>query len=300
MLIFSTYMSIHHFYIIIMLTYHLFVTILYYYILCWCDVLIDKKVEGPTTLLSKLGLDDWKFALPIGMLVGIPAVANEVIVLDAEFQLTACFILFLSTMYTQVGPMVGKALDDYGNEVQNELKELDKTLQGQITAAMTVDEEALTLKEDFQNLFGLTDQLAMAQAEVLTNIEAHKYHEAIVKKLDSLHALEEAATTAIRNRVITNVQQTVVQTFKSDKKAQESALNQAIAVLAAGAGGKLGKDVVGEAFVASIAAYKANYAKQPAGSDTILAQLQKDMAAVATAPEVTEEGGNVFLTNPVL
>ena len=217
-------------------------------------MLIDKKVEGPTTLLSKLGLDDWKFALPIGMLVGIPAVANEVIVLDAEFQLTACFILFLSTMYTQVGPMVGKALDDYGNEVQNELKELDKTLQGQITAAMTVDEEALTLKEDFQNLFGLTDQLAMAQAEVLTNIEAHKYHEAIVKKLDSLHALEEAATTAIRNRVITNVQQTVVQTFKSDKKAQESALNQAIAVLAAGAGGKLGKDVVGEAFVASIAA----------------------------------------------
>lgn len=220
--------------------------------------------------------------------------------LDAEFQLTACFILFLSTMYTQVGPMVGKALDDYGNEVQNELKELDSTLQGQITAAMSADETALTLKEDFQNLYTLTDQLAIAQAEVLTNIEAHKYRESIVKKLDSLYAVEESATTAIRNRVITNVQKDVVKTFKSDKKAQESALNQAIAVLAAGSGAKLGKDVVGEAFVAAIGAYKASYAKQPAGSDEILVQLQKDIAAVATAPEVTEAGGNVFVTNPLL
>jgi F0F1-type ATP synthase membrane subunit b/b' len=223
-----------------------------------------------------------------------------VIVLDAEFQLTACFILFLSTMYTQVGPMVGKALDDYGNEVQKELKALDSTIQGQIQSAIATNEEALTLKEDFHNLYTLTDQLAVAQAEVLTNIEGHKYREAIVKKLESLYALEESASTAIRNRVVSNVQKEVVKTFKTDKKAQENALNQAIAVLAAGSGAKLGKDVVGEAFVASIAAYKANYAKQPAGSDEILVQLEKDIAAVATAPAVHEQGGNVFLTNPVL
>jgi hypothetical protein len=29
-------------------------------------------------MISKLGLDDWKFALPVGMLVGIPAIRNEV------------------------------------------------------------------------------------------------------------------------------------------------------------------------------------------------------------------------------
>ena len=28
--------------------------------------------------MSKYGLDDWKFALPIGMLFGMPVIANEV------------------------------------------------------------------------------------------------------------------------------------------------------------------------------------------------------------------------------
>jgi hypothetical protein len=37
----------------------------------------DKK-EEKKGLLAKFGLDDWKFALPAGLLVGIPAVANEV------------------------------------------------------------------------------------------------------------------------------------------------------------------------------------------------------------------------------
>ena len=34
--------------------------------------------EEPKTLLAKLGLNDWKFALPIGLFVGLPAVSNEV------------------------------------------------------------------------------------------------------------------------------------------------------------------------------------------------------------------------------
>ena len=29
-------------------------------------------------MISKLGLDDWKFAIPAAMLVGIPAISNEV------------------------------------------------------------------------------------------------------------------------------------------------------------------------------------------------------------------------------
>ena len=33
-------------------------------------------------VVSKLGLNDWKFALPIAMLVGIPAISNEVIVVS--------------------------------------------------------------------------------------------------------------------------------------------------------------------------------------------------------------------------
>lgn len=36
----------------------------------------EKKEEGG--IIAKLGLNDWKFALPIGLFVGIPLISNEV------------------------------------------------------------------------------------------------------------------------------------------------------------------------------------------------------------------------------
>lgn len=260
------------------------------------EMLEEKK---PDSLISKLGLDDWKFAVPLALLVGIPAVSNEVLIIDAEMQLSACFILFCSTMYTQVGPMLSKSLDEYGNNIYNEVKVVDEALHSQIQTAIEADELALTLEEDFKQYFSLTDQLAVVQADVFNRAEEHKYREAIVKKLDSLYALEESATTAIRARTINTVKAKVVSTFKTDKKAKDAALDQAIAVLLAGSGAKLGKDIVGEAFTSSLKSYKESYSKQAPGSDPILAQLEKDMKAIATAPVIEGKGGNVFITNPL-
>jgi len=76
------------------------------------DVL-DVKPEEEKGIISQLGLDDWRFALPIGLFIGIPTMANEVLVLNAESQLVACFILFCATMHSQVGGMVAKSLDEY-------------------------------------------------------------------------------------------------------------------------------------------------------------------------------------------
>jgi hypothetical protein len=39
---------------------------------------ISEKKSGPTSVISKLGLDDWKLAVPVGLLVGMPALYNEV------------------------------------------------------------------------------------------------------------------------------------------------------------------------------------------------------------------------------
>lgn len=260
-------------------------------------ILEEKKPE--ISLISKLGLDDWKFAVPFALLLGIPAVSNEVLVIDAELQLTASFILFCSTMYTQVGPLLSKSLDDYGNNIYNEVKVVDEALHSQIKSAIEADELALTLEEDFKQYFSLTDQLAVVQADVLNRAEEHKYRESIVKKLDSLYALEESAVSAIRARTIATVKADVVSTFKTDKKAKDAALEAAIAVLSAGAGAKLGKDIVGDVFKKSLKNYKDVYAKQPAGSDPILVQLEKDIKAIATAPVIESKGGNVFVTNPL-
>jgi len=256
--------------------------------------LLEKKPED-VSLIAKLGLDDWKFALPIGLFIAIPALSNEVLVLDAETQLVACFILFCSTMYTQVGGMLAKSLDDYSKEIYEDLKAVDNTMLEQINTVIAADELALSVEEDFKQYCHLTDQLAIAQAEVLNHKEVHLYNEAIVKKLESLSALEESAVQAIRHRMVAQVKRDVIDTFTSDKKVKDAALARAIEILASGAKGPLGKDVVGDVFSQSLANYKSAYAKLAPGADPILAQLEKDIAAVATAPVVESKGGNVYL-----
>ncbi len=39
---------------------------------------LTEKKEEDTSLIARLGLNDWKFALPIGLFVGIPALSNQV------------------------------------------------------------------------------------------------------------------------------------------------------------------------------------------------------------------------------
>jgi len=219
----------------------------------------------------------------------------KVLVLDAETQLVACFILFCSTMYTQVGGMLAKSLDDYSKEIYEDLKAVDNTMLEQINTVIAADELALSVEEDFKQYCMLTDQLAIAQAEVLNHKEVHLYSDAIVKKLDSLSALEESAVQAIRHRMVAQVKRDVIDTFTNDKKVKDAALARAIEILASGAKGPLGKDVVGEVFGQSLANYKSAYAKLAPGADPILVQLEKDIAAVATAPVVESKGGNVYL-----
>ena len=202
-------------------------------------------------------------------------------------------------MYTQVGGMVGKSMDDYSKQVYEDLKGVDDAVYQQIQSAVQADQSALTLAEDFKAYYELRDNLAVAHADLLNHQEQHKYRDAVVKKLESLQALEEAATGALRNRMLTSVKSDVLNTFKNDKKAKEAAMARAMEVIAGGGKGKMGQDVVGDVFKSALKNYSAAYAKQPEGSDPILVQLEKDMKAVAEPPVVEGKGGNVFVTHPM-
>ena len=148
-----------------------------------------------------------------------------------------------------------------------------------------------------KDIHNLTDDLAVVQADYLNHREEHKYREAIVRKLDALVALEDTATAAIRSRMLTKVHSDVVSAFKTDSKAKDAALNQALAVLAGSSvkgGAKQNNDIVGQYFASSLKGYKEAYAKQPAGSDEIIKKLEIDMANIMKAPEQGEIGGNVY------
>lgn len=143
--------------------------------------------------------------------------------------------------------------------------------------------------ESVKDMHQLTDDVANVKVQVLNNSIAYEYRDAMAKKLDSLAALEESTTLAIRTRMVNKVKADVISTFSKDAKAKENALNQAIAVLSAGTNAKFGKDIVGEQFKSSIKDYRDAYSKLPEGSDEILKNLQKEMAAIAVDYKVSLE-----------
>jgi hypothetical protein len=202
----------------------------------------------------------------------------------------ACIVMFTTaTLYSQASGVLGKSLDDYRAGIKKHVSEVDNETLAELTESIKTNQKLVELEKDVSSLQSVADDLAAAQADVLNQMSQHKYRDAIAKKLDSLIALEDAAVNSIRTRMVTKVKADVLKAFASDKKAKESALTQAISVLSAGVNSKLGKDVVGEEFAAALKSYKAEYAKQPKGSDEILVQLEKDLAAVASAPKLEAE-----------
>lgn len=219
--------------------------------------------------------------------------------INEEFTLATMFMIFCATMYQNVGGMVAKSLDEYRESVYQQLKKVDETMLVEIQETIKSDQKLLTLVEDLKEIDVLVDDMTKMKAESLNYAEEHKYRDSIIKKLDSLVALEESITSAVKTRMVNKVKTDVLNEFANDKKSKENALNQAIAVLSAGANAKRGKDIVGESFAVALKTYRDTYAKQPAGSDEIIVNLEKEMLAIATAPIIEGTGGNVYITAPV-
>ena len=202
-------------------------------------------------------------------------------------------------MYTQAGPAIYSALNEQKQEIWQQMKSLDDTLIKELKITIESNEKVLTLKEDIEDIYKITNDMSVAQAEAFNAAEEHKYREAIVKKLDQLVALEDGVSHKIRTRLLAKVKEDVLATFAKDTKVKEAALEQAISVLIAGPNGKLGKDTVGQVFATAVKNYKESYSKQAPGSDEIIAQLEKDIKAITSPPEVDQAGGNVYETHKI-
>ena len=222
------------------------------------------------------------------------------IVLSAETQLLAVFILAVATGYTQGGSLLAKALDDYADNIHTELKKVDEIIAKETKTAIEQNKQLLTIQDDYKHIESLVDELSVAQADILNYSAEHKYRDAIVKKLDALVAMEESVTTTIRQKMVKSVTADVIKKFTTDTKIQEAALDQAIAVLAAGSTGKLGKDIVGSVFQNSIKVHKEEFAKKSPELEEIISNLNKDVASVTTPPVVESTGGNVYITHPII
>lgn len=263
------------------------------------DVEAGKSPAG--YFVNRFGLDDWKMQVPLALGVGIMAVEQDYLMLSEEV-----YVCIAAWMFAQISMKYGKApiakmIEERTNKIKADIKSGEENLLMQIKADIETDKEVIDIDKALMEVHEIVDNMHAAQAEVLTAEAEYLYRDAIVKKLDTLVVLEESAMTAIRKRMLTTVQDEVLETFKSDKKAKEMALNSAIAVLTSGASAKMGEDVVGKAFASAVKSYREGYAKKPAGSDEIIRKLEKDIATVLMAPsvDVMGKGGNVYETHPV-
>lgn len=265
------------------------------------EVLQVLGKQETTSFVSRLGaLGDWKIGIPISLFLIIPAISNEVIVINEETQLLACFMLFCGTLYNQAGPMWHKYCEDQREAEFKIFQKADERLLSSLEESVKLNEKVIHLEETVTEFHAVSDSLAVVQADLLNDLEQHKFRDLVAKRLSTLVAIEDAASNAIRQRMLTKVRADVTATFSNDKKAKESALAQAIAVLTSGGAAKYGKDIVGDAFKTSLKDYRDAYSKLPAGGDEILVQLEKDIAEAVKLPSFgSADAGNVYLTHPL-
>jgi len=255
------------------------------------EAIKNEKKDGP---IKSLGLDDWKFALPAAMFVGIPSIHNEVFTVDAEFQVCACFVLFCSTCYTQLGPMISRSLNATTSEIRKEMTSLDNAIESQISSGIAQSSAALEMENAAKLMYATKDTIDAQLVENKNFAGVHLLKDAIVKKLDKLSALEDATDTNVRIRMLKAINTDVMSKVTSDKEVKDDTLAEAINVLSGD--GKLGKDVIGKSFSDAVKKYKENYSKTPTGDDEIFLQLEKEMAAICSGIEVGRSG-NIYDIN---
>jgi len=256
----------------------------------------DKKDQG---FLERNGLNHPLFWIPIGLLIGTPVLANEVLVLSNETQLLGTVMLTYGLMYLKFGQSAADAFDGMIEEQKKKYHAVDDSILSGTKVNLEASKSLHGLDTTVKGMFQLVDDLHVVEAESLNSAAQQQYREAITKKLDSLVSLEEKINAQVKSRMIAQVKADVQKQFQ-DKKTKEQALEQALAVLSGGKGAKIGSDVVGSVFKTSIANYRSNYQKNVGDKDEILVNLEKEMQAIIQASHIAATGGNVYETNPLI
>ena len=177
------------------------------------------------------------------------------------------------------------------------VQSFDTDLIAEIQDHINDNERLIGWENEVFEVLAVTDELTIAQVHLFNSIEGHAFREEINTRLEALVTLEAATAQTVRNRMVSAVRTEVHAQFTSDKSFKEKAMLQAISILTAGPSAKMGKDIVGEAFSASVKNYELNYAKRKEGTDEIFINFEKDLAAIIVPPTFESTGGNVFETN---
>ena len=171
------------------------------------------------------------YAIPVGIVAAIPILTHEMLILNAESQLVACFTAFVITAYTQGGDAIGKNLDDRAAAVTAEHNAVEDANIAAVTAVISAHKTRLSLLEDVQAIHkaGLDVRQTLERAK--TGQLKWEMKDSVEGKLNSLIAREQARNERLTARLTANSTATVTDNFTKDAKAKGAALDAALAVL---------------------------------------------------------------------
>lgn len=262
----------------------------------------SEKKQDPREvgILQYLGFDDWRWALPVSLVVGVPMLIHEVIVIDYKFYVVGVFCLMWHTYDYAVLPMWTDKTAWIGEHLRNFWVDVDNAAAKEIESNIKMTESFLDAQDVMKDIFQSIDNVTVAQATAFNLTNQNNFHRAIQKKLDALASLNEATNAAIRQDMLSTVKSEAIKVVNTDKRVKDAALAQAIATLAGGPQGKRGKDVVGEVYAKAVSDYRAGLADKSHKVHEISKKLEAEIAEIVKAPELPTNVGNVYETNPIL
>uniref|UniRef100_A0A7S2UZE8 ATP synthase subunit b n=1 Tax=Fibrocapsa japonica TaxID=94617 RepID=A0A7S2UZE8_9STRA len=181
--------------------------------------------------LSKM-MADWRFSLPIGISLAIPALHQQWIVLSEETMLVACFMFFCSTVYTQGGAAIAASFEEKCQAIIDEQRALEDVSMSATKAQIDTQIARKALLQEFKGIFGHQTQLMEEVVKAQTAQFKHKLRTDVVNKLEAFAQLEDASRQKVQDELINMVTQNVLTTLTTDKELKASVLNEAIQVIA--------------------------------------------------------------------
>lgn len=133
-------------------------------------------------------------------------------------------MVFVGTMYTQAGDLIGKALDAKGQAVIAEHNAQEQVNIAAVYAVIAAHEKNLTLVQDMQSILTLQVELMETLDKAKMMEYQHTVRNDVVKKLDYFAAKEDQFRASVQSILVAKATASVEESFKTDKTLQDNAL----------------------------------------------------------------------------
>jgi len=240
----------------------------------------EKAPAAPAGGFLGTGLDPM-YAIPFGIIAGIPIINNELLVLNEETQLVGCFAAFVITAYTQGGDAVAKMMDDKAKAITEEHNAAENASIAAVESIIAAHKNRIAAMEDLATLESMAGEYEKKAAAIVPAVAKFEVAASIEKALADIYNKELIAKEKVSQDLAANAVRSVRDGFLADAKAVDASTTYAISALV----GKAGPNPIDGEFVKFFdAAGKAAAAEEKANKGKVV----EDKEAQAVISSVLE------------